>query len=407
MVTAVEPQLLRGVDHARAAAAFVFHLVAQICDLGARALAGELFLQVGRDTRIVGLDRRLDGADLDQRRAELALHRLAHLAGRQRKCRVRDGRVEDGRFGDEAEIDIGRLELALLGDVVERRSRGDAAARGLGFLHVREHDLRDLALLGRAELVLAQLEQFLRVLIGDLRPLADVFGRDRDKGDLAIFGRAELGFVLVEIGGERLGRRRLDGAGLCRAKPQIVDRALLVLEMVQRLQQRLRRLESGRHRAGELTPQRHPALVGEIAPFGEAVLADDGLEARGIEAAAEAFEIGIGIDHAHGLGVGLPEPELPRLLVERGLGDDLLQHLAVEAERARLLLGQGTAEPTPDLLNPVGVDLAELVRGDFGVADLGQGRLAKTPEDVGDAPDAEGDDQYAHHHGHDGLAEPV
>ena len=287
--------------------------------LRARSVASSFFSS-GATLCIVGLDRRLDGADLDQRHAELALHRLADLAGRQREGRVRDRGIENARFGDEAEIDVGRGEIALLGDVVERRSRGDAAARGLGFLHVREDDLRDLALLGRAELVLAQLEQFFRVLVGDLRPLADVFRRDRDKGDLAIFGRAELGLVLVEIGGERLGRGRIDGAGLRRAKPQIVDRALLVLEMVQRLQQRLRRLEPGRDRAGELTPQRDPALVGEIARLGEAVLADDGLEARGIEAAAEALEIGIGIDHAHGLGVGLSEPELPRLFVKRGFG---------------------------------------------------------------------------------------
>jgi hypothetical protein len=41
------------------------------------------------------------------------------------------------------------------------------------------------------------------------------------------------------------------------------------------------------------------------------------------------------------------------------------------------------------------------------VADLGQRRLSETPEDVGDAPDAETDDQHAHHHGHNDLAEPV
>ena len=213
--------------------------------------------------------------------------------------------------------------------------------------------------------------------------------------------------MLVEIGGERLGRGRIDGAGLGRAEAQIIDRALLVLEMVQRLQQRLRRFKPGGDRACELTPQRDPALVGEIARFGETVLADDGLEARRIEAAAEAPEIGIGINHAHGLGIGLSEAELPRLFVKRGFGQRLVQHLAVEAEGARLLHGEGAAELASDLLNPVGIDLAELVHRDFGVADLGQGRLAKAPEDVGDAPDAEGNDQYAHHHGHDGLAEPV
>src|SRR6201999_4481335 len=111
-----------------------------------------------------------------------------------------------------------------------------------------------------------------------------------------------------------------------------------------------------------------PALVGEVARFGEAVLADDGLEACWIEAAAEAPEVGVGIDHAHGLGIGLPQAKLPRLFVERGFGQRLAQYLAVEAERPRLLGGEGTADLAPDLLDTVGVDLAELVHRDFGAA---------------------------------------
>ena len=69
-----------------------------------------------------------------------------------------------------------------------------------GFFRVREDDLRHLALFRRSQPVAALLEQLLGVLVGDLRPFADLFRRDRDKGDLAIFGRAELGLVVVEIG---------------------------------------------------------------------------------------------------------------------------------------------------------------------------------------------------------------
>ena len=93
-----EPQLLRGLDHAGAAAALVFHLVAQVGHLGARTLDRDLLLQIGRDAFIVRLDRRLDHADLDQRDTEAALHRLAHVAGRQRKSGIRNRWIEDAGF---------------------------------------------------------------------------------------------------------------------------------------------------------------------------------------------------------------------------------------------------------------------------------------------------------------------
>ena len=57
MVTAVKPQLLRGFDHAGAAAALVFHLVVEIGDLGARALGGNVLFQVRGDAFIGGFGR--------------------------------------------------------------------------------------------------------------------------------------------------------------------------------------------------------------------------------------------------------------------------------------------------------------------------------------------------------------
>ena len=103
----------------------------------------------------------------------------------------------------------------------------------------------------------------------------------------------------------------------------------------------------------------------------------------------------------------MPQSELAGLFIQRRLRNGLLQDLAVEAEGACLLHGQRTAELAADLLQAVRVDLAKLIERDFGAADLGERRLAKPPEDIGDAPDAETDNQYAHDNGHDGLAEPV
>src|SRR5258707_221521 len=89
-----EPQFLRGLDHAGAAAALVFHLVAQLRNLGARAFRCDFLLQVGGDALIRWFDPGLDLADLHERHAEPALHRLANLSGRQRKRRIGDRGID-------------------------------------------------------------------------------------------------------------------------------------------------------------------------------------------------------------------------------------------------------------------------------------------------------------------------
>ena len=83
------------------------------------------------------------------------------------------------------------------------------------------------------------------------------------------------------------------------------------------------------------------------------------------------------------------EPHLLRLLVERGLGDQLAEQLAVETERARLIRRDRTAELAAELLQAVVVDLAELLDRDFGAADLGDRGAAEAAENVADAPDRE------------------
>ncbi|MBA7668738.1 hypothetical protein ES703_76853 [subsurface metagenome] len=213
--------------------------------------------------------------------------------------------------------------------------------------------------------------------------------------------------MVLEIGGERFGRGRIDGTGLRRIQLDVVDRALLVLEAGDGVEQRLGRLETGRDRAGDLPAQRELALLGEVALLGKAGLAQHRLEAGRIELAVETLEVGIAGDHAHGFGVGLAEPHAAGFLIEGGFRHDLLQYLAVEAEQARLLLGQRPAELTAHLLQAIIVDLAEGLDRNLGAADLGELRLAEPLEDVGDAPDAKTDDQNAHDNGHDGLAEPV
>jgi hypothetical protein len=213
--------------------------------------------------------------------------------------------------------------------------------------------------------------------------------------------------VVLEKGRQRLGRGRIDRARLRGIELDEFDRALLVLETGQRIDQHLWRLDAGGDRAGNLPAQPDAALLGEIALFGVAELPDRGLEACGIEVAAQSLEVGIAVDQPHGLFLGLGEPHAPRFLVQCGFSDGLLQDLPVKSERARLFRRQRTAEAAAELLQPVRVDLAELLRRNLGATNFRQRRLAESLEDVGDAPNCETYNQNAHHGGHDNLAEPV
>ena len=232
---------------------------------GLRVLVGKRLFDLRRDLFERDILARLDLADHHQRRPEAAFDRRAHFVDRQREGCVRHGRIEDRGFRHEAEIGVRCAEPALLGNVFKRRAACQASARGLRLLDSGEHQLVHLALLRRAEPVLALFEQLFRVLVGNLCPLADLLRRDRDEGNLAVFGRAKLDLVVLEISGERLGRGRVDGARLGRVELDEFDRALLVLVAAQCVDHGFGRLEASADRAGDLPPQRYLALLGDIA----------------------------------------------------------------------------------------------------------------------------------------------
>src|SRR2546423_85157 len=83
-------------------------------------------------------------------------------------------------------------------------------------------------------------------------------------------------------------------------------------------------------------------------------------------------------------GVGEGESELTRTLVERRLGDNLSQHLLVEAERTRLIGRDRPAQSAADLPQAVVVSLPELLDRDLGPADLGDGGAAESAKNVAD-----------------------
>ncbi len=123
IVTASSPSFCEASTTLAPPRALVFHLVLDFVDLGARVRSPISFLICGGDAFIGRHRARLDLADLDQRHAEAALYGLADFARWQRERRIRNRRIDDRALGDHPEVDVGQIEIALLGKVVERRSR--------------------------------------------------------------------------------------------------------------------------------------------------------------------------------------------------------------------------------------------------------------------------------------------
>src|SRR5262249_37905480 len=124
----------------------------------------------------------------------------------------------------------------------------------------------------------------------------------------------------------------------------VFDRALFVIVAVNRLDQRLRCVQSGSDRSGKLPAQRQPTLFGYETRLGIARIADDLLEARSVELAVGSAECGIVGDEFGDLGIGERKPERACAFIEQDFGEDLPDCRAVETGRARLIRADRTAE---------------------------------------------------------------
>ena len=101
------------------------------------------------------------------------------------------------------------------------------------------------------------------------------------------------------------------------------------------------------------------------------------LEPRAVELAGDALEAGSSVIWRAISASQTLSRSCARPLVERGFGDQLAEQLPVEAQRPRLVRRDRAAELAAELLQPVLVELAELVDADFGAADLGDRRRAE------------------------------
>ena len=103
--------------------------------------------------------------------------------------------------------------------------------------------------------------------------------------------------------------------------------------------------------------------------------------------------------------VGNAEAELARLVVDRRFAQQLLQDAAIEADLARLLVGERTPEPALILLDRPIVGHVIVLGRDFRASNRRDGGRAETPQHIADAPDDEADDDEPHDDGHDRLAD--
>ena len=405
-VERLEIQLLGGLGQRRTAGAIVLDLVAQIVDLGFGACLGEIAFEIGGDVFIGFLGAGFDLADLQQHGAEGTLDRRGGFAGLQREGGVGDSRVDDVGLGDGADVGIAILHAALFGQVSKAQALGQTLGRGGGFFGLWKYDLAQFAFFRRAECILAHGIGGPGIGVADRLRLGEVGGREEQQSGLAIFRRTEKYFAGLEIFGEFVGAGRGDIAGLRRGERDKLDGALFGLVLHQRFERGVRHLQIAADGLRDLPAQHHITLFGDEAAFAEAGIADHGFKTRAIELAVGAAKGRVAGDAVGDILVGKAEAQLARQFVERGFGDKLTEQLAVEAERARLIVRDRPAHALTELLQLVGVIGAELLDRDFGAADLGDRIHAEATEDVADAPDREGDDQAAHDDAHHGFADP-
>ena len=323
------------------------------------------------------------------------------------KAAFGDGRIDHCRFRHGAEVDVLVFEAALGGDSGKTRAGLDAVGGGLGFRHVRKHDLLDVAALRRAQARAPLVIGFFDVVVGNCHPFRQFRRRHRHDVDPAVFRRPEQDLALLEIFAELFVGRLRNNAGLRRAERHVLDAALFVLELIDGVEPGLRRRDAAGYGVDELPAQQFLPLLGDETLLGIAHVAQHHCEPRAVELTVGVLQMRIGRDVLGDFGVGNAEPNLVGALIEPGLGDHFAEHLPVEAERARLLRRQRMTEVAADLLQALVVGLPELFDRDFRRADGRQSRAAEAAKNVVDAPDRETAGKHRHDHGHEDAAKPI
>ena len=140
-----------------------------------------------------------------------------------------------------------------------------------------------------------------------------------------------------------------------------------------------------------------------VALFAEPKSLQKAVEGQAVEFSTYAFEGRCGPDVGNDRLVRNGEVEVYDVIVQGGAAEQVGQRSLVNAEHARLFLGEAAANLTRDEINFPPVGIFKLAVGDRDVADFGQFALAIAAEDVFNTPDGEADDEQANQ----GLGNPA
>ena len=114
-------------------------------------------------------------------------------------------------------------------------------------------------------------------------------------------------------------------------------------------------------------------MLGDVAGFGEAGIADDLLEPGTFELPIQPLKRRIRRDLLGNLGVREGEAERTGTLIQQHFRDDLSEYHPVQAQLPRLLRADRPAGLAGILLQPIIVERTELLDRDLGMPDLGHG----------------------------------
>ena len=269
--------------------------------------------------------------------AELARDRLADLILVELEGFLRHDGIGEVLHRHRAEIDVRFTQPEILRRLYEVGSGFDLGRDLLRFLHVRKGDLLHPPPLRLSQRILLGFVGGLEIGLGDVEFGLDRFGRDGDQTDLPIFGLRELLFVIVVIRLQvRLGRIA-DRCGGGLGHKHIFQNAPLLVEPVQRIDERLRAAGDIADGDQQLPSQILLAHGLQISGLAHADVAQGRLKGEGAEVSRTVLERGVLHDLSEKRVVADAEPEMPRMRVDSGAAHKSFQHTCVESGRARLL----------------------------------------------------------------------
>ncbi|MNS96294.1 hypothetical protein D3C72_1305860 [compost metagenome] len=232
---------------------------------------------------------RLDAGDAQEHRAEGTFdHRRYAAILLDGESGIGNRLVGDGILGEFAERDVRRgLALILHHLVISGVAEADLFGGGFGHFLFREGQLLHRAAAGGAEAVLVAVVIISDLGVGDGGLIGNVRRFQLHIGELAELGRAVFRLVGLEPGREHIVARRLDRRNDGVRKNDVVDRALFITILLQRIHQHLRCGKTIGDGFNDLASDGNLAAFLDIVVFAEAGIA---------QALAEEITVELAVD---------------------------------------------------------------------------------------------------------------